>query len=78
MPDSGKPPQGGQAGNSKSQIPNSKKITITEIQNSKHENDLEERTFQFAEADLNSDSMFRSLNIVIWDLFVIWCLVFEI
>ena len=36
--------------NSKSQITNTKQITMTEIQNPKREYDLEERTFQFAKA----------------------------
>ena len=42
--------RGGQAGNSKSQISNTKQIRMTEIQNPKREYDLEERTFQFAKA----------------------------
>ncbi len=36
---------------------------MTEIQNSKHITDLKEQT-----------STFGSLDIGIWDLFVIWCL----
>jgi len=34
------------AGNSKSQISNSKQITMTEIQNPKHTQDIEKRTYQ--------------------------------
>jgi hypothetical protein len=51
------PKGGGQAGwsdaeipiyreNSKSQISNTKQITMTEIQNSKHAQDIEKRTYQ--------------------------------
>jgi hypothetical protein len=38
---------------------------MTEIQNPKRGNYLEERKSQFAESDLNYGSMFWSLNIVI-------------
>jgi len=41
---------------------------MTEIQNPKHAQDIEKRTYQ----------LFWSLDIGICNLFVIWCLLFEI
>jgi hypothetical protein len=59
------PSAGGQSANSKSQISNIKQITIIEIQNYKHE-------YGFKKEPMNA--MFWSLDIVIWNLFEIWCL----
>jgi hypothetical protein len=42
--------------------------SVGQVQNSKPVYDLEERTFQFA---FETPNMFWSLNIGIWDLFVI-------
>jgi hypothetical protein len=45
-PEAGKPSRGGQAENSKAQISNTKQITMTEIKNPKHAQDIEKRTYQ--------------------------------
>jgi hypothetical protein len=42
-------------------------LRVTEIQNNKHEYDL--KIFL---------TSYETINIVIWNLFAIWCLVFEI
>jgi hypothetical protein len=46
IPNPGKPSRGGQAENSKAQISNTKQITMTEIKNPKHAQDIEKRTYQ--------------------------------
>jgi hypothetical protein len=62
----------------KFQITNIKQITITEIQNPKREYDLEERTSNACFGHAQRRRLRRVLNIGIYDLFVIWCLLFEI
>ena len=51
---------------------------MTEIQNPKHVQDLQEQTFKTCLGHAQRRRLRRVLDIEIWDLFVIWCLLFEI
>jgi hypothetical protein len=58
------PDKGGQAGNSKLQISNTKQITITEIQNPKRENDGEAQSLIQEGSELNFFHQFLKIKMI--------------